>query len=282
MNTAPVNTVINDQGALSRDMVVNGVTLTAGMTAEHRFAAIAKANVSTQFHTDSTAALFAQKDGPVPGSIAGKAPPPPPAALERSNAMPPQGNPSPARQVDLDREQQDAGIQTRPDGRRIAVGQRDDEAIDLLTANYRILALANRDNPAAAARFKAAYENDLKSLLDGKQLSGAQIQELRKRAGRGDIESFVPKSKEPAAPALQAPPAVPGWQSHIEDGQWVGLEHLTLDDTHGFTIPRFVDNQRVHTSTFELLKQAKAAGISQAQVNAVLTQQARNNGWVRT
>jgi hypothetical protein len=211
-------------------------------------------------------------------AAAAKAPPP----VEPAKPIaPPQGNPSAARQADLDRELQAAGIQTGPDGRRIAAGQVDQEAIDLLTANYRTLAIANKDRPEVAARFKAAYENDLKSLLDGRQLSGAQIAEMRKRAGGGNVESFMPKSKEPTTPAPAPTAAKAGWQSHVEEGQWVGLEHLTTADTAGYTIPRFVKDQRVHVSTFELLKQAKAAGISQEQVNAVMTQQAKNAGWVK-
>jgi hypothetical protein len=64
-------------------------------------------------------------------------------------------------------------------------------------------------------------------------------------------------------------------------GEWVRLEHLTTDDTSGFTIPRYVDNQRIYVSTFDLLKQAKGAGITQAQVNAGLAAQARQNGWTK-
>jgi len=73
-----------------------------------------------------------------------------------------------------------------------------------------------------------------------------------------------------------------GWKQHVEDGEWVGLEHLTTAHTSGYTIPQYVADQRVHVSTFALLRDAKAAGISQQQVNAVLHQQARNHGWVKT
>lgn len=273
MNTAPTVAPV-----ISRE-IAPGVTVDTSMTPEQRFQAILKANVApSQFHTDGTVARFAQGDGrpAEAGTIAGKAAPPAPKTLERSNALPPQGNPSPARQAELDAELQAAGIQTRPDGRRIGNSAIDQEAIDLLTASYRTIATGVKDNPAAAARFKAAYEKDLAALLDGKQLTGAQIAELRKRAGGGNVESFVPKATDPPVPT---PTSTPGWQSHIEDGEWIGLENLTTADTSGYTIPKWVDRQRVHISVIEQLKDAKATGITQAQVNAVLGAHARRNGW---
>lgn len=91
----------------------------------------------------------------------------------------------------------------------------------------------------------------------------------------------VEQPREPNGRFAAQPSAEPGWQSHVEDGEWVPLEHLTTNDTSGYTIPQYIQGQRVNVSTFELLRQAKAAGISQDQVNAVLHQQAVGMGWVR-
>ena len=270
-----------------------GVIVTDQMTPEQRFNAIAKSlnvtltpvNARAGFgpplhvHAHSGGGVV-EADAP-PNTIGGKAPPPSPKQLEAANkplrvrGPRAQGAPSPARTAEFHEEMRDKGLMARTDGRFLAADEFDREAFELLTERYKILAAGAAKAPEVAARFKAAYEKDVKALYEGLQLSGRQITELRKGLGKAD--SFLPKSKEqPAAPAQ-----TPGWQSHVEDGEWVGLEHLTTADTSGYTIPQFVSDQRVHVSVLEQLKDAKAAGITQAQVNAVLTQHARRNGWTK-
>jgi hypothetical protein len=262
MNTAPVATSASVT-------VAPGVVVDTSMSPEQRFQAILKANVQPHQlgigHTDHNVAGM---------SAAVANPPPSPKALEAANkpgAVAPQGNPSPARLADFEAEMQAKGLMVRPDGSTHVDGAADPAIIEKLTARYRSLhkdLIAGRNNPGKAAELRAAYERDLKRAVEGRPVSEFEL----------PLE--LPKPK--AAPAPATPPTKPGWQSHIEDREWVGLEHLTLNDTHGFTIPRWVDGQRVHVSTFGLLRDAKAAGVTQAQVNAVLRQHAVRAGWVKT
>lgn len=266
---------LTSNGIALAPVTIGGVTLPAGSTAQQRFEAAVKGNAQpVQFHTDSTAMKFAQEDGT---AIGGKAPPPTPIELEARNKWFKDAPVSPeAKIAQFDAEMRAAGKQITPSTSTPTPGEIDQEGIDLLTARYKVLATAAVGSPAILERHKKAYENDLAAFYNGKVLTDEQRTKMRLT---GDAGTFVPKPKDAPAPA--APAAKAGWQSHIEDGQWVGLEHLTTVDTSGYTIPRFIKDQRLHTSTFGLLKQAKDAGISQAQVNAVLTQQARNNGWVK-
>jgi hypothetical protein len=292
-NTAAANVVISEQGVLLQDRTVGGVELKAGMTPRERFQALARsmetgtyapqhngAGPPLEYQTHGTQTRIAQGEKrAAPNTVGNKPAPPSPKELERQQFFenkPPQGEPSAARQAELDAELQAKGLLKRPDGTTHADGQPDLEAAERLTARYRKLceALLPNDMPpqrreAKHQELREVYERDMVRILNGRPLT-----EL-------ELSIDMPKPKAPAAPAPTAPVARNGWQSHIEDGQWVGLENITTADTHGYTIPRYVKEQRLHVSTFELFKQAKAAGISQAQVNAVMHQQAVNMGWVK-
>jgi hypothetical protein len=124
------------------------------------------------------------------------------------------------------------------------------------------LTRATRLSPTAstAARFKAAYENDVKSLLEGKQLTAKQIATLKGTLGK--VDSFVPKTREAAPTASAVPAYSDSWKQHVEDGEWLGLENLTTAHTSGYTLERFVNSQRVHVSVIDQLRDARAAGIA--------------------
>jgi hypothetical protein len=213
----------------------------------------------------------------VPDAEAGKPALPAPAKLEVAN------KPNANQLAEFDAEMRASGKQLPLDRPDLAGGGIDQAGLDALTAQYRALIAPLYGKPDAAVaatmeRFKRAYENDVKSILEGRKLTAAQIAKLN--GTPGNVDSFLPKA--PSAPAPTAPPVVRnGWQSYIEDGQWVGLEHITTADTHGYTIPRYVKEQRLHVSAFDQLRVAKAAGITQAQVNAVLHQEAISKGWVK-
>lgn len=127
--------------------------------------------------------------------------------------------------------------------------------------------------PAEREAERADYHATLEQIYAGKlgladmedSPSGASSEQARDAQGR-----FAPSQ-----------PTTGSWQSHVEGGEWVDIGRLTTVDTHGYTIPRYTDDQRLNVSAFELLRQAKAAGISQAQVNEVFRQQAIQHGWVR-
>lgn len=266
MNTAPINTALSDTGIAGMPITIGGMTLPAGSTSAQRLEAHAKAGTQTHFHVNSTAMSFAKADG----TFGGRAAPPSPKALEAANK--PTAQQQAAKLADFDAEMRASGKQITPGTGAPAPGEIDQDGLNLVTARYKVLAKAAVGDPAMLEQHKRAYHNDLKAFYDGRRLTDAQRARMRGGEAPG---SFVPK-----APAAPTPPAQSGWQSHVKDGQ-VDLEHLTTDDTHGFTIPRFVKDQTLHVAAFEQLKNAKAAGFTQEQVNAYLTTEARNKGWVK-
>ncbi len=268
-----------------RSVTVNGVAATSAMTPTEIFNAHLTAQGGTPiverpqhngngpplgYQTPATVQRLAQGDGvpAAPGTIAGKAPPPAPKVLEASN------NNIEA----FDAEMRAKGLQrtdmaTQP-------GEVNHEAVELIGKRY-ISLMRGVTNEEQAARHKASYEKDLKSLYEGKQLTEAQMTILRRAAagGNGEGTSFMPKAKAAPAPAPTAAP-VATWQQHVQDGQ-VDLDKITTADTSGYTLQRFVKNQTLRAEAFDMLKNAKAAGFSQQQIDSYFRQDAINLGWVK-
>lgn len=270
-------------GTALAPVTVGNITLPAGSTPQQRFEARLKASglpsapVNTRAGMGPPLHIHATPEGGVSdvqtGETAAAKAPPSPKQLEKQNK--PQDN-----VAAFDQEMRSKGLQTGGDV-TLAPGQFDQEAHELITEKYKAIAAplvgkTDQASIATAERFKAAYLADIKSLYEGRQLTAGQKAELRKSLGK--VDTLLPKSKETPAPA---PTTAPGWQSHIEDGEWVGLEHLTTADTHGFKIKQYVKDQRVNVAVFERLKQAKAWGFSQAEVDAVFDVYARQNGWTK-
>lgn len=209
--------------------------------------------------------------------------PPSPTALERQNAMPPQGNPSAARQAELDAELQAKGIQTRPDGRRIANGEIDREGLELLTANFRVIAEGLRDNPQAVAGFKAAYEKDFKDILEGKQLTGAQIAALRKGANGGKAETVIPKTKE-ATPVSQHTPEAwaEGHKSVVNEHGMIPFDRINKAGLSGYVLPKVIADQHYSPEIFALLADARAEGLTQKMVDGMIKAEMKRAGWVKS
>lgn len=191
-------------------VTAHGATVTSTMTPEARFEAIAKALnahvAKPQPVTFSgpkghphviadTPQTVQEMVGADPGTIGGKAAPPSPKALEKQNAMPPQGDPSPARTGEFNDEMRAKGLMRRTDGRTIAADDFDQEAFDLLTAKYKLLAAGAKGHPEIQQRWAKKYEDDVKALHDGLQLTGEQIAALRKQVGDVNADSFVPQTK---------------------------------------------------------------------------------------
>lgn len=225
-----------------------------------------------------------------------------PAHERPSRATPPAAPAAPTpedRIAAFDRDMQRAGIQTPPPQPALPVAN-DPRGFADLQSGIRIPNGQSVD-AAAIERANAEFRQAYNRLADEftKTAGGARAQVERRMIElsaqhQAKLAALMPgadKGPAPAAPAAPAPTiggkeAPPGWQSHVEtdaDGsRWVGLDRLTVNDTSGYTIPKFLENQRVNVSTFALLKQAKAAGISQAQVNAVFEAQMRADGWIKS
>ena len=271
------NTVVDGSGVLAKEVTVNGITFPANSTPEQRQALVAKSGLQTQWHTDGTVARMNQGDA-LTGS---KAPPPSttsrtppsPAQLEAQNSLTRSTNgATDLKELESPRDAQ-GRFTTQRDGQRVATVEQEQAAaaVDKLTTRYRQLhkdLIADQDpgskREEKAQELRESYERDVQRALEG----------------RTDFELRIdpPKKRAPAAPA---PTAAPTWQQHVQEGAWVPLDRVTLADTHGFTIPQFVKDQRLHVSLFEQLRGAKAAGITQDQLNVVFRHLAANEGWVK-
>lgn len=276
MNTAPVTTALADNGVALVPVVIGGVTLPAGSTAADRLAAHAKAGTQTQFHTDSTVARLGMQ------SSAAANPAPTPKQLERSNAMPPQGAPSAARQAQLDAELQAAGIQKRPDGSTHKDGEGDPESIAKLTESYRFHAI-NANSESARDELRASYERDLQRISNGRPLSELEIgiatgEVVRKMQGSKEV-----KARETAPPVSEHPPQA--WaEAHVtvadRDG-YIPMERINKNGLSGYTLPKLIDGQTYHVSVFKELAAARDAGMTQKQVDAYIRAGMVRDGWIK-
>lgn len=272
------NTAFDQRGALAHDIVINGTALKAGSTPEQRFAAL-RASIEAgtlapthstsgpppTYRTAATELKFAQGDATATGGT--RPPPQAPRTVATPAPLPPQGDPSPERQAQLDRELQAAGIQRRPDGTTHADGQADPDAADRLTIRYRELRQAAKSQKETA-ELRASYERDVQRVLAGRPL--------------GELEIQIAPAPAPTAPAETAPPPYDdSWRQHIENGEWVNVDRLTTAHTSGYTLPRFAETQMLHASTIELLQDARAAGLTGEQVHAFLRANARRTGAIK-
>jgi hypothetical protein len=266
VNTAPVAAPV-----VSRE-VAPGVTIDTSMTPEQRFQVILKANAQPQqFHTDGTAMRLAQGDGRVNELLGGKSPPPTtaskapptPAELEATRR---------ANIADFDAEMRAKGLQTAPQPRdasgrfaSVPADQVDQRALEAASKAFAALPPVEREAK------RAEYQTELRTIYEGRRLGES-------------ADAFRARQSGESPPAAPTGPTVPAysddWKAHVQDG-WVDIDKLTTAHTSGYTIPRYVNNQTLHPSTIELLRQARAAGISQQQANAVLHQNAIKLGWVK-
>lgn len=161
------------------------------------------------------------------------------------------------------------GLQTaQPEPSHLVVDERtgiayDPRAVERCTELFRALPADERE----AARQE--YQDTLAEIYAGKLgLADMEDNSAPGKPARASNGQFAPAETKPAeAPA--------------SDDGWIPIENLTLEHTSGYTIPRYVDDQTLSADALGLLKQARAAGISQEQIDAVLRQHAVEKGWVR-
>jgi hypothetical protein len=266
------------------------VTFTGQETPEARQAAISKAfnvvppkapeRMSVAHHWDATSRTMVTADATAAPAKA----PPAPKALEKQNAMPPQGNPSPARQAELDAEQQAAGLQKRPDGSTHADGEVDTEALEKLTARYRELhkVLISRQDKGEArsekeADMRAAYERDLLRIHTGRPRS-----ELELGLGTGEVVTNARKSKETAPVSAHPPEAWAEAHTTVADKEgMIPLERINTAGLSGYKLPKFIEDQTYHVSIFQDLANARKQGISQKQIDGFIRAGMIEQGWIK-
>lgn len=279
--------------------LADGTVLTAEMSPLERFNAVAKSmNAPTvarpaaptfgpQGMTPETARQMARGEAEraarsgnataPEGTIAGKAPPPSPQTLERSNAMPPQGNPSANRQAEFDAEMQAKGLQLRPDGSKHADGEgHGPEVFEKLTARYRQLHkdLIEDQEPGKRktqkeAELRASFERDLKRAGDGRPLS------------EFELKIDMPKSKP--AKVSQFTPAqwAEGHKSVVNEHGMMPLARINKDALSGYTLPRVIEDQHYSPEIFSILADAREQGLTQKQVDGMIRAEMKRAGWIK-
>jgi hypothetical protein len=251
--------------------IAPGVKVDSGMTGAHILNAHLKAAGEKPVQPPHVS--FAGPQGHPHTVVAGDAPPPPAPVAK------PAPQTSTARIADFDAEMQSQGKQMRPDGRTIAAGEFDQEAADLITEHYKVLAAGAKDRPEVAARFKATYEADMKALYEGKQLTGPQIAKLRGKSGK--VDTFLPKDK--AQPATEHTPQQ--WaEAHVKVADkegWIPLERINAAALSGYKLPKFLPDQTYHIGIFDDLANARRQGITQAQVDGFIRDGMVKAGWIK-
>lgn len=270
--------------AAPASVTVGGLTLTSAMTPEQRFEAIKSANVQpAQFHTDHTVAgMTADQRSNAERVAAGKAPPPTPAALEAANkpanVAPPQGAPNASRLSEFDEEMRKAGLQ-KPTSAEVPPGQVDAAGIAKLSKSYQdIMVNLERMSPSQArdsnlVKYRAQFNEELKEFYDGRKLGEKRSDFWARRDGTAPA----------ATPVSQHPPQA--WaEAHVDvaskDGM-IPLERINKNGLSGYVLPKLVDGQTYHVSVFQELAAARAAGLSQKQVDSFIRTDMVNNGWIK-
>jgi hypothetical protein len=270
----------------------NGVALTSAMTPTERFNAIAKSMGAPEYKPQSipfgpqghphvvtdtaqTAREMTQQTG---GSAFARNPPPDPKTLEAS------------RRAELDAIAADIGARSGkpaaptpqgytmlPDGRRVAATEIDHEGIAKLNAKFQeVMRDLERAGPSVDTtrtkeKIRTQYNEELAEFYEGRKL-GEKRSEFQARMKGG-----------PAAPVSQHTPEqwTEGHKSVTDKDGWMPLERINKDGLSGYTLPKLIDGQFYHKSVFAELAAARAANVSQEQVNAFIKAQMVRDGWVK-
>lgn len=268
-----------------------GVAVTSAMTPLERHNAIAKSmGVATierpvappQFHIDATVSTMVRQGAKLE------------AAKPATPAVPIH---DPARVAAFDAEMQAKGLQHQeqqrnPDGTfapgrptvEVSSGeiQVDQAALDALNKAYRKLPPAEREAK------RAIYQNDLKTLYEGRRLGETLTHWHARAAGApgqmaGHQQAYVPGHEPKATPPAPTPQQwEEGHKSVTDAGGWIPHARINTAGLSGYTLPKLVANQVYDRGVFKMLSDARTAGFTQEQVNAYITAQMRRDGWIKT
>jgi hypothetical protein len=257
----------------------NGTIITSSMSPVERHNAVAKSIgapevarpagpiFGPQGLTPATANEYARHD-----AQAAKAPPTGAPAKPAAS--------TPAEKIAaLDAELQAAGIQKTPqtprapDGKFVAkptVADVDASFIDALNKAYRALTPAEREAK------RAQYRAELQEGFEGRRLGESRANFLARAAG---APAQVPS--EPAAQTYTPKEWKDGHKSVTDEDGWMPIDRVNPAELSGYTLPRLVEGQQFHSSVFAQLADARAAGFTQAQVDAYIKQQMKRDGFIK-
>jgi hypothetical protein len=293
---------------------VNGVVATSAMTSQQIFNAHLAAQGGTpvdfkagarsgpplHVHADSTGGLADAQ------ATAAKAPPTP-KQLERQNAMPPQGTPAATRQAEFDADMQAKGLQRRPDGSTHAEGEVDHDSVAKLTESYKYW-YGRQGTEEKRQELRASYERDLKRIHNGRPLTELELtistgEVVAKMRGGKEVkarETPAPAPTDTVAallaeyaklPAGSKTPAVArdydvAIMKNVANAH--GRAHVSrfnANSLSGYKLPDFLGKehggQHYPAEIIYDLARARAAGLTQAQVDAFVRDDMVAGGWVK-
>lgn len=136
-------------------------------------------------------------------------------------------------------------------------------ALATLDAEFRVM------SPAEQEANREDYLSVRQDVANGATL---------RRLADGTLEAEV---SHPAAGAVPTYAQDDSWQQHVVDGQ-IDVSKLTLAHTANYRIPVFVKDQTLTVAAIDQLRQARAAGFTQQQVDSYFRQEAIKLGWIRS
>lgn len=149
-------------------------------------------------------------------------------------------------------------------------------------------------SPEKREQARATYENDLATIYEGRR-AGESLRDFRARqtaegagmhAGRvppaeTSVQDHVP-GREPSAPSQYTPSEWESGHASVTDANgYVPLERINAEALSGYTLPKIVEGQTYHKGVFAELAAARAAGITQEQINGFIEAQMRRDGFIR-
>lgn len=305
MSLSNPNETLDGSGLTTKEMTVNGMTFAAGSTPEERFAAIAQANGVTvtkpqpqpQFHTDSTAMRLDQGEAPsAKESELMQA-----YSTRLSNAAK-LGTVDSPRRVEAEREakadyekalvnlfegkpaEMSPGVRLERPGSAvrfeetpsIPADQVDQKLLDRLNEVWRNMSPEEREAK------RPTYERDLASIYAGRR-NGEGMKEFEARKNGTPVPKKYPIVPTPENPGEWTPSQ---WEahhaSHTDTEGQIPLERVNPAALSGYTLPRFIEGQTVTRDIFSMLAHARAAGITQDQLNAAFKSQMIADGWIKS
>lgn len=237
----------------------------------------------TELH-NSFARAFGGKEVPVP----------PNEIAEKMRNAPPSTTPAAPVRVDpvqqFDADMRAAGIQQQPprEPLRVANGQ---DGFELARNGVRVPNGQSID-PAAIERINTDFRQEFGRLQAELSKTGSDAakgriqQQMRELSSQhqAKLAAVMPGEAPAAAPVSEFTPEqwAEGHASVVDAEGFIPMERLNQAGLSGYKLPRFVADQTYHASIFAELAQARAAGITQQQLDAFLRADAVKQGWIKS
>ena len=267
-----------------------GLTLTSQMSPEARFSAISKSMGAPALpvldsrigpplhsHTDSIGGKLVDAIPDPPATVTTSVPaskPTAPMTAEQSAA-------AAAKVAAFDAEMRAAGKQVDPNAPAVDTQTPNQEGIAALSKAYtRIMRDLESGMPSIRrdqliAEKRARYQTELVEFHNGRRLDESREEFAARQAGN------APGSQTPVSP--HSPQVWAEAHVSVADKEgYVPLNRLNPAGLSGYTLPKLLPDQTYHVSTFQMLANARAQGLSQKQVDGFVRQDMQDHGWIKS